>query len=344
MANDYVLQRADLIAAEGDTKAYEGAGIVEAVAAFGDGVSKGDWFGAGANFAVAGLGALGAVMDPFQAIFAAGVGWLMEHVDCLREPLDWLCGDPKEIEGHANTWRNVEQRMYESMSFYVGEVSRTVAFWDDQAAAAYRGQARGNAENMEAVGRMAGILSEITMLAGSMIGVVRNTVRDLIAEVVGAAVSKALWALTVVAIPKIAAEISIMVSKYAAKIASLLKRLAAAIKELAGKTKVGVDLLEQIGRFLAKQGDDLYTGASELNTARTGATRVFEGDGVGGLPGAYRHVADGHVGAHGTLPQQMADMLKTAPRDNGLQNAGQYGDWTTDEDEPVQPGPIRLPL
>jgi hypothetical protein len=341
---DYVLDRADLVAGEADTKGYEGAGILEAAFALGDGLKNGDWFGVGANAAVTGLGALGAVMDPFQAVFAAGVGWLMEHLDCLREPLDWLCGDPKEIEGHANTWRNVEQRMYESMSFYVGEVGKTAAYWSDQAATAYRSQARGSAENMEAAGKIAGILSEITMLAGTMIGVVRNTVRDLIAEVVGAAISKALWAIAVVTIPKIAAEISLMVAKYATKIASLLKRLSSAIAELAGKAKHGTELLESISRFFAKQGDELYLGATELDVARQGATRQFGGTGFDGLKDAYRHVTDGHVGAHGNLNSQAGDILKEAPRDNSLQNGGAYGAWTTDEDEPEKPGPIELPL
>jgi len=179
------------------------------------------------------------------------------------------------------------------------------------------------------------------MVAGAMIGVVRNTVRDLIAEVVGAAVSKALWALAVVTIPKIAAEISIMVAKYSAMIAGLLKRLSLAIKELAGRTKHGTDLLESIGAFFARQGDDLYLGSDSLKTARSGAARVFGGTGFSGGTGAYRHVSDGHVGAHGTTSQTVKDMLKTAPRDNGLQNAGAYGNWTTDENAP---GPIELPL
>ncbi|MEV4351148.1 hypothetical protein AB0J83_42365 [Actinoplanes sp. NPDC049596] len=340
MAGDYQVQRAGLIAGEAGTKGYEGAGIIEAASALGDGVHNGDWFGVTANGAVTALGAVGAVMDPFQAVFAAGVGWLMEHLDCLREPLDWLCGDPKEIEGHANTWRNVEQRMYDSMTFYVDEVDKTVAYWSDQAAAAYRSQARGSAENLEAAGKLAGILSEITMLAGAMVGVVRNTVRDLIAEVVGAAISKALWALTVVAIPKVAAEISIMVTKYATKIAGLLKRLSAAVKELAGKAGHGTELLESISRYFAKQGDELYLGAQELDVARQGAGRQFGGTGWRGLDDAHAHVKDGHVGAHGSLPSQAGDILKTAPRDNALQNAGSYGAWTTDEDEPS----LKLPL
>ena len=219
-----------------------------------------------------------------------------------------------------------------------------VEYWNDQAAAAYRSGVRGRVEHMEAAGKLVGILSEITMVAGAMIGVVRNTVRDLIAEVVGAAISKALWALAVVTIPKIAAEIAIMVGKYSAMIASLLKRLSLAIKELAGKTKYGTDLLERIGAFFARQGDDLYLGADSLQTARTGATRVFGDTGCNGFPDAYRHVADGHVGAHGTTRQSVMDILKTAPRDNGLQNVGAYGNWATDDDAPEHPGPIELPL
>lgn len=95
---------------EADTKWYEGAGILEAAMCVKDGISDGNYYSVGGNLAVVGLGALGTIMDPFQAIFAAGVGWLMEHVAILREPLDWLAGDPKEIEGHAQTWRDLQER------------------------------------------------------------------------------------------------------------------------------------------------------------------------------------------------------------------------------------------
>ena len=118
MGDQPTFTRASLVAAEGDTKWYEGAGVLDAAMGVKDGLSKEDWFSFGANGLVVGLSAVGAVMDPFQAIFAAGVGWLMEHVSILREPLDWLAGDPKEIEGHAATWRNIERRVYETTDYF----------------------------------------------------------------------------------------------------------------------------------------------------------------------------------------------------------------------------------
>jgi hypothetical protein len=42
----------------------------------------------------------------------------MEHLDCLREPLDWLAGDPKVIEGQAATRQSLRQRTYEATDYF----------------------------------------------------------------------------------------------------------------------------------------------------------------------------------------------------------------------------------
>jgi hypothetical protein len=110
MSGDTYLTRPGVIAPETSTKAYEGAGIFESACGVVDGMTHKDWLGAGGNGVATGLALIGAVMDPLQAIFAAGVGWLMEHVSLLREPLDKLMGDPHAIEGHARSWYNIEQR------------------------------------------------------------------------------------------------------------------------------------------------------------------------------------------------------------------------------------------
>ncbi|HEV7899832.1 MAG TPA: hypothetical protein VGP31_18510, partial [Planosporangium sp.] len=105
---------------------------------------------------------------------------------------------------------------------------------------------------MQALGAIADTLAEITLVAGAMVGVVRNTVRDLIAEVVGAAVSKAVQALLVVTIPKIVAEVGLMVAECSAKILSLLKKLLAAIEKITGGIKIAKSLLDRIGASLTK--------------------------------------------------------------------------------------------
>ncbi|WP_158849989.1 hypothetical protein [Saccharothrix deserti] len=53
------------------------------------------------------LAVLGADADPLGLLTAAGLGWLVEHVDFLREPLDWLAGHGDRFEDAVATWKQV---------------------------------------------------------------------------------------------------------------------------------------------------------------------------------------------------------------------------------------------
>jgi hypothetical protein len=53
------------------------------------------------------LGVPTADVDPLGLLAAAGLGWLVEHVDFLREPLDWLSGHGERFEDAVATWRQV---------------------------------------------------------------------------------------------------------------------------------------------------------------------------------------------------------------------------------------------
>ncbi|XVS63625.1 hypothetical protein ACQPYE_36060 [Actinosynnema sp. CA-299493] len=53
------------------------------------------------------LGVPGADADPLGLLADAGLGWLVEHVDFLREPLDWLAGHGDRFEDAVATWRQV---------------------------------------------------------------------------------------------------------------------------------------------------------------------------------------------------------------------------------------------
>lgn len=333
MTADAAFVRPSLIAAEGDTKGYEGAGIFESACGVVDGIDKGDWLGVGGNAVAVGLSAIGAIMDPLQAVFAAGVGWLMEHVSFLREPLDKLAGDPKAIEGHAQTWYNIERRIYEATDFFVDEVNRSTAEWTSQAAAAYRRRARSHAESVQAMGKIADALSKATTIVGAMVGVIRNTIRDIVAEVVGACISKAVQALTVVLIPKVAAEVAILVGKASNQILGVLKRLFAAIKRIGGITRQCDGVLAQIAQ-------------ANRNTLRLEAFRLQAvgeaGTGWTGFRNAYQTIGQGHRAVYGPLGDVAVNTARGAGQTNGAQNGGQAGD-TLLGDNPA-PKPIELPL
>jgi hypothetical protein len=341
---DYAFTRPSLIAPEAETKGYEGAGILEAALGVRDGIRDHEVMSVLGNGLAVGLSAISAIMDPFQAIFAAGVGWLMEHVSILREPLDWLAGDPKEIEGHAQTWRNIEKRLHDATDLYVDEVKRSTAHWTSEAATAYGARARGHAEDIQALGTISEVLAEMTLVAGAMVGVVRNTVRDMIAEVVGAAISKAVQVVLVVTIPKVVAEVALMVAEYSAKILALLRKLLAAVAKLTGKIPPLTRLIERISSSL---------GAAERGASRLGAFRAqaaeeaaSSSDGLLKTAGrawgtAWGTIGEGNRLAYGGSRQVLADKLRTAPRDNGIQNAGATAEKLPDGDESR---PIDLPL
>jgi hypothetical protein len=325
MSTDAVVTRPSVIAPEGGTKAYEGAGIFESACGIADGLKNGDWLGVGGNVVATGLAALGAIMDPLQAIFAAGVGWLMEHVSFLREPLDKLAGDPKAIEGHAQTWYNIEKRIYEATDFFVDQVNQSTAHWTSRAAEAYRRLARSHAESVQSLGAIT--------IFGAVVGVVRNTIRDIVAEVVGACISKAIQALTVVLIPKVLAEVAILVGNTSRKILSMLKRLFEALKRIGQLASKLDGILSKIGQA---NRDTLRLEAFRLQAVGEG------GSGLRGFRNAYNTLGQGNRSVYGGVRDVAVNTGRSASQTNGAQNAGQTGD-TLRGDNPA-PTPIDLPL
>ncbi|MEU8819273.1 hypothetical protein [Actinoplanes sp. NPDC048796] len=335
--------RPELAAPDADRKWYEGAGLVESSVGTIDSALGGEWGGAAGNAGATALGALGAVMDPLQAIFAAGVGWLIEHVEVLRKPLDDLCGNPKEIEAHAITWRNVQTELFKSVETFVDDVKSSTAEWTAQSADAYRHRAAEHATNVAALGEACEALSNRTITAGAIIGVVRNTLRDIIAEIIGAIISKALQSLLVVTIPKIVAEVAVLVAECTSKIVSVLQKLTTVIRRLA----------QQVGRLgglmetLAVKMREAAHGASIVGAYRLEAAGTRMVNPTSGLAEwgkayqtAFSKISDGHTAIHGTVGTVIKETIVNSARANGSQNAGSTLDKMTPKDPPA----IDLPL
>jgi hypothetical protein len=321
-----------LVAAERPTKVYEGTGIFESVSGVVDSGFNRDAFGVGGNFLAAGLSAIGAVMDPLQVVFAAGVGWLMEHVAVLREPLDKLMGDPKAIEAHAQSWRNIERRIYDATDLFADEVNRATAVaWTAASADAYRKLARDHAESVQAMGKLADGMGRATTVLGATVGVARNTVRDIVAEVVGACISKAVQAVSVVLIPKVVGEIAALVSTASLKIFTAVRELIKKIRTISTVVGEMQTMMNKIGR-------------AGRNVVRLDAHRVeavgTAGQGWRGTVDAYRLLSQGHVRAHGPVNQVMVNTARAAAQGNTSQNTGSgASDMTKDNPAPL---PIEL--
>ncbi|GAA4596817.1 uncharacterized protein YukE [Actinoplanes octamycinicus] len=325
MSDAVAMSRAPLAASATDTKWFEGAGVLEAAMSAKDGFTQRDYLTGFGNLGVVGLSALGAVIDPFQAVFAAGVGWLMEHLDVLRQPLDWLAGDPKEIEGHAASWRNMQERVYQTVDFFARQVTSNTAPWQAEAVTAYRAKAAGMADAVLAMGEVASAMAEATLIAGAIVGVVRNTVRDLIAEVVGASISKALQALMVVTIPKVIAEVALLVAEYTGRITKVLQRLTDAVAELGGRFSRVLAACDRFNKFV----DEAIFSSVFLNSAKVAEADGYIADSEGAraaFKAAYRTFAQTDDVVYGTKARIAVDALREGLRGNSIQNGGAAGD------------------
>ena len=140
------------------------------------------------------LDTLGMAMDPFGAIASAGVGWLLQHVDFLREPIDMVTGDPHQITAIYSTWQNIAERLHESAKEYADSVNH-VSAWNGHAADNYRQAAKDYAAALDATGDHADHAAEGIMCAGILVGTERGLIYDALSGFIGRLVIEAIAAL-----------------------------------------------------------------------------------------------------------------------------------------------------
>lgn len=162
---------------------WEGAGLVSSVADLNSAFAEGDGFSVAAAAAGVGLDALGFVVDPLGALAQAGVGWVIEHVWFLHEPLDALAGDPTRIVAAARTWHNVAVQL-DAVAAAHRSSAAALPGWDGEAADAYRASVERYAHRLGSVGECAEVLSQLVLATGALIGTERALIRDWIAEFV----------------------------------------------------------------------------------------------------------------------------------------------------------------
>jgi uncharacterized protein YukE len=243
------------------TSAWAGVWIAEDIEAIAQGVQNHSWVDGTLGVVGAGLDALALVSDPVGALLQYGISWLIEHVKPLSEALDWLAGDPGEIAGHAQTWRNVAS----SLRAESDELARAARFelteWQGAAADAYQRWASDRDQSLQALAKASDTLALITEGAGMLIGTVRLMVRDAVATVVSRLIVYAgeLLATAGLATPLVAEQVSTLCASWAAKIAHWLKSLISSIRNLMRESDKLANLIERLKRALgveARSGGD----------------------------------------------------------------------------------------
>ncbi|WP_410614535.1 RHS repeat-associated core domain-containing protein [Amycolatopsis sp. lyj-109] len=269
------------------TKAYSGVSLLESANDLKSAIESGDWASVALGAVGTALDALSMAMDPFGAILAAGVGWLIEHVGPLKEALNGLTGNADEIAAQSETWKNIATELGSVGEDLTGMVKADTVSWTGAAADTYRQRAQDTVTLLETAQKGCEGASSGVKTAGEVVAAVRALVRDIIAELVGHLISWALQVLFTLGIGMtwVVPQVITAVAKTASKIADLVKRLVTALKALVPLLKRAGDLFSDAAKALRKIKPGKSAPPPKHNDIKSGPKDIGGPNGKGGPDG-----------------------------------------------------------
>ncbi|MDR6595741.1 hypothetical protein ACFFSW_13865 [Saccharothrix longispora] len=327
-------------AGTGDNGWATGISIAESAMDTFNGVKGGDWVGAGLGMVGLAADAAAMAIDPFGTLMSSAAAFLMEHVQPLKDMLDWLAGNPPVIESYSTTWTNVATELGAIAEDYASAVSTGLAGWTGAAAEAYAENSKVHGDALSGAASAAGTVGTVVGMMGMVVAFVREVVRDLIADLVGKLIAWVLEAAFTLGFgtPVIVAQAVTAISRWAAKIAKIVQDLLDAIKRVSPLLKRLVEIFEKIMKVVGKLAGKA-TGLDVLDPKnikrggflQTGRTDVDTPNGTpGGTPGSTSDGAPGGTPGGGDLG---------TGRDGGTSDPGtptsRPGDTTTTSGTPT---------
>jgi uncharacterized protein YukE len=318
-----------------DPDNFAGAGVFESLAQTVDSMGRlgeGDVSELGLNAAALGLDALGVFMDPVGALATAGIGWLIEHLSFLREPLDLLAGNGDKIKAAVATWNQVSVVIARIAQEQDNAVQTQVSSWQEGAAERFRSSQKQLAAEITAVSRSCAVVGEQIATAGTITAAVRGMLRDLVAMFIYEVIRNAVIALasSYVSLGSSIAAFSawavgrgaVVLGKITQQIAKLMKvitRIARRLKDLFAKLG---DVLAGLARFGKGSGravdapgvprtqstpkaDAVSDAGKRLED--WGRSRPTAGEAVDKLKQGGRELKDGYLDAGNTWKQRYED-------------------------------------
>lgn len=248
----------------------EGSGIVSSYYDVGEAVDEQDAAGVAWAAAAAGLDTLGFVADPFGSLTSAGIGWAIEHVGFLREPLDALAGNPAEITDIAARVRALSEELLGQATAVRSAAGDAGRAWEGAAATGFCAAATADAAAAARIAEQAAQTAELVLGTGAMIGaeraLLRDAVADFLASLVTAGVLSVITAGT--AAPVTVAGAVLDAVELAHGLGDRVQKLIDAVREAAG---IAARIEAALGRTITELGRTVEHGKQDA-AARASTT------------------------------------------------------------------------
>ncbi|WP_367128686.1 hypothetical protein [Saccharothrix sp. HUAS TT1] len=241
-------------AGTGDNGWATGISIAESAMDTYNGIKDGDWVQGGLGMVGLAADAAAMAIDPFGTLMSSAASFLMEHVQPLKDMLDWLAGNPPVIESYSATWNNVATELGKIAEDYNASVASGTRGWTGAAAENYQTNSKVHGDALAGAASAAGTVGTVVGLMGMVVAFVREVVRDLIADLVGKLIAWVLEAAFTLGFgtPVIVAQAVTAISRWAAKIAKIIQDLLDTIKKVSPMLKRLVEVFEKIMKVVGK--------------------------------------------------------------------------------------------
>lgn len=227
---------------------FEGAGIASSFHDMGEAVDGQDGLGIVSAGAALALDYVSVVQDPVATLGSAVAGWAMEHIEVLREVLDVLCGDGKQIGERADGWARLSRHLEGRAEELDRVITDVPAVWTGAAAGAYLAAATQQVTTLRELAGDTRELAGLVLDSGVLVGTERALIRDAIADFLGSILSRIVLATAVtvatagagaVTVPAVVLEIV----RFARTLVARLEEILRMLEDAAGTaTRIGQGL------------------------------------------------------------------------------------------------------
>ncbi|MFD4353117.1 hypothetical protein ACFWPX_11200 [Nocardia sp. NPDC058518] len=128
------------------------------------------------------------ILDPFAFIGSQVAKWMLDHIEPLRQSLDQLAGNPEIVEAYAKSWTKISTALSGVSASWKSSVEQDIDDWQGEAGGKYRDKAATMIDQIDAASGMAATLGKSMETVSKVVDVVRTLVRDVIANLLGAAI------------------------------------------------------------------------------------------------------------------------------------------------------------
>ena len=251
-----------LVASRQDsTSFWAGTGLGEDISDLSEAIGQGSW----AQGTMAGIGAAADVaslaFNPVASAIGWVAGWIMDHIPPLPDMLDKLTGDADAVRAGSQTWTNISTHLKTKAADLRADISADMADQVGAAADAWRSQGQVLTGALESLSSLAEGISSGLGVAATLVQVVHDMVRDLIAEAIGMFFQSVLEEVFTLglATPAVAAQISTWVADKVTKVTRRVNDLISsfqALSKLLNKIQPIVTRLKSVLDQIGSKSDD----------------------------------------------------------------------------------------